>query len=174
MTLLVLGTWGVALDVFLNVRWVQKRESGSAASTARAPVDRHDGDVDHRYARRRRRNGSAHPLVARMDVSGINVEGLTRMLFWYFGHPLVYFWIMGAYLIWYLFVPTTYGGKIFSGSLTRLTFLILLIASTPVRIAPSVPRSRRERGLEVRAHEIHDVYRGRSRAHDRICDLCVV
>ena len=24
-----------------------------------------------------------------------------RMLFWYFGHPLVYFWIMGAYTIWY-------------------------------------------------------------------------
>ena len=27
------------------------------------------------------------------------------MLFWYFGHPLVYFWIMGAYLIWYTVVP---------------------------------------------------------------------
>ena len=59
---------------------------------------------------------------------------MTRMLFWYFGHPLVYFWIMGAYLIWYNVVPTLYGGKIFSDGLTRLVFLILLIISTPVGI----------------------------------------
>lgn len=57
---------------------------------------------------------------------------MTRMLFWYFGHPLVYFWIMGAYLIWYNIVPTFYGGKVFSDSLTRLAFLLLLILSTPV------------------------------------------
>ena len=37
-------------------------------------------------------------------VPTVNVM-FTRMLFWYFGHPLVYFWIMGAYLIWYNIVP---------------------------------------------------------------------
>jgi cytochrome c oxidase subunit I len=57
---------------------------------------------------------------------------MTRMLFWYFGHPLVYFWIMGAYLIWYNIIPTFYGGRVFSDSLTRLAFLLLLILSTPV------------------------------------------
>jgi len=62
---------------------------------------------------------------------GVDVE-LTRMLFWYFGHPLVYFWIMGAYLVWYTIVPTTFGGRIFSDSLTRLSFLFLLLLSTPV------------------------------------------
>ena len=62
---------------------------------------------------------------------GIDVE-LTRMLFWYFGHPLVYFWIMGAYLIWYTIVPTTFGGRLFSDSLTRLSFIFLLLLSTPV------------------------------------------
>jgi len=35
---------------------------------------------------------------------GIDVS-LSRMLFWYFGHPLVYFWIMGAYAIWYTLIP---------------------------------------------------------------------
>ena len=35
---------------------------------------------------------------------GVDVA-LTRMLFWYFGHPLVYFWIMGAYAIWYTSPP---------------------------------------------------------------------
>jgi cytochrome c oxidase subunit 1 len=64
-------------------------------------------------------------------TSGIDVM-LTRMLFWYFGHPLVYFWIMGAYLIWYTMIPTTYGGRVFSDPLTRLAFLMLLLLSTPV------------------------------------------
>jgi cytochrome c oxidase subunit 1 len=76
-------------------------------------------------------------------TKGIDVE-LTRMLFWYFGHPLVYFWIMGAYLIWYLVVPTTYGGKVFSDALTRLSFILLLLLSTPVGLHHqfSIPGSR--------------------------------
>jgi cytochrome c oxidase subunit 1 len=64
-------------------------------------------------------------------VPTVNVM-FTRMLFWYFGHPLVYFWIMGAYLIWYNIVPRYYNGKVFSDSLTRLTFILLLLLSTPV------------------------------------------
>ena len=42
---------------------------------------------------------------------------MTRMFFWYFGHPLVYFWIMGAYIIWYNIIPTRYGGNVFSDGL---------------------------------------------------------
>jgi cytochrome c oxidase subunit 1 len=62
---------------------------------------------------------------------GVDVS-LTRMLFWYFGHPLVYFWIMGAYTIWYSIVPTTYRGSVFSDALTRVSFIMLLLLSTPV------------------------------------------
>ena len=62
---------------------------------------------------------------------GVDVS-LTRMLLWYFGHPLVYFWIMGAYTIWYSVVPTAYKGTIFSDSLTRVAFVMLLLLSTPV------------------------------------------
>src|SRR5699024_10530233 len=45
---------------------------------------------------------------------------LTRTLFWYFGHPLVYFWLMPAYMMWYAVIPKIIGGKIFSDSLARL------------------------------------------------------
>jgi cytochrome c oxidase subunit 1 len=129
-TLLVLGTWGVALDVFLNIAWFRRTHQGE-----RIPLPAFLAATTF-----------AMWIVATLGVvaemlllipwslgwtSGINV-GLTRMLFWYFGHPLVYFWIMGAYVIWYTVIPTTYGGKIYSDSLTRLTFLILLVVSTPV------------------------------------------
>jgi cytochrome c oxidase subunit 1 len=57
---------------------------------------------------------------------------LARMLFWYFGHPLVYFWLLPAYVAWYTILPRVAGGKLFSDSLGRLVFMLFLILSTPV------------------------------------------
>ena len=57
---------------------------------------------------------------------------LSRTLFWYFGHPLVYFWLLPAYMAWYAIVPKIIGGKIFSDSLARLSFILLLMFSIPV------------------------------------------
>ncbi len=61
----------------------------------------------------------------------VNVE-LSRTLFWYFGHPLVYFWLLPAYIYWYVNIPKIIGGKIFSNSLPRLTFLLFILYSIPV------------------------------------------
>ena len=57
---------------------------------------------------------------------------LSRTLFWYFGHPLVYFWLLPVYMCWYVIVPKIIGGKIFSDSLARLAFILLLLFSVPV------------------------------------------
>lgn len=57
---------------------------------------------------------------------------LSRTLFWYFGHPLVYFWLLPAYMMWYAIMPKIIGGKIFSDALARLTFILLLFFSIPV------------------------------------------
>src|SRR5690625_401759 len=57
---------------------------------------------------------------------------LSRTLFWYFGHPLVYFWLLPAYMMWYAIMPKIIGGKIFSDSLARFTFILLLFFSIPV------------------------------------------
>lgn len=57
---------------------------------------------------------------------------LARTLFWYFGHPLVYFWLLPAYLSWYSMLPKQAGGKLFSDPLARLAFLLLLVFSVPV------------------------------------------
>ncbi|WP_017186287.1 b(o/a)3-type cytochrome-c oxidase subunit 1 [Alkalibacillus haloalkaliphilus] len=61
----------------------------------------------------------------------INVA-LSRTLFWFFGHPLVYFWLLPAYMAWYVTVPKIIGGKIFSDSLARLAFLLFILFSIPV------------------------------------------
>lgn len=63
----------------------------------------------------------------------INVP-LTRMLFWMFGHPLVYFWLLPAYTAFYTILPKVAGGKLYSGNAARLAFLLFLILSTPVGV----------------------------------------
>ncbi|MCZ8521013.1 b(o/a)3-type cytochrome-c oxidase subunit 1 [Paenibacillus mucilaginosus] len=64
-------------------------------------------------------------------VPTINIE-LSRTLFWYFGHPLVYFWLLPAYIYWYVNIPHIVRGKIFSNSLPRLTFILFILYSIPV------------------------------------------
>lgn len=64
-------------------------------------------------------------------VDTINVE-LSRSLFWYFGHPLVYFWLLPAYMAWYVVVPKLLGVKVFSDSLARLSFILFILFSIPV------------------------------------------
>ena len=129
-TLLIAGTWFVAVDVLRNVAWFKRTHPDE-----RIPLPAFASAATFIMW-----------LIATVGVvlemcllipwslgwtPGVDVE-LTRMLFWYFGHPLVYFWIMAAYLIWYMVVPTTFGGRIFSDALTRLSFIFLLLLSTPV------------------------------------------
>ena len=57
---------------------------------------------------------------------------LARTLFWFFGHPLVYFWILPAYTIWYTVLPREAGGYLFSDRLGRVVFTLFLVLSTPV------------------------------------------
>jgi len=59
---------------------------------------------------------------------------LTRTLFWFFGHPVVYFWLMPAYLLWYTVLPKIAGGRLFSDPLARVVFVLFLLLSTPVGI----------------------------------------
>lgn len=65
-------------------------------------------------------------LVPTIDVL------LSRTLFWYFGHPLVYFWLLPAYMAWYVVIPKVIGGKLFSDSLARMSFILFLLFSIPV------------------------------------------
>jgi len=66
-------------------------------------------------------------------VATVNVP-LARMLFWFFGHPLVYFWLLPTYVMYYTMLPKLAGGKLFSDFAGRLTFLWLVLYSAPVGI----------------------------------------
>src|SRR5258707_8048269 len=55
-----------------------------------------------------------------------------RTLFWWTGHPIVYFWLMPAYISWYGLLSKQAGGKLVSDPMARLTFALLLAFSLPV------------------------------------------
>jgi len=70
---------------------------------------------------------------------------LDRTFFWFTGHPLVYFWLLPAYISWYCMVPKQAGGKLFSEPLARLVFWLFLALSVPVGlhhqfVDPGVPQ----------------------------------
>jgi cytochrome c oxidase subunit 1 len=57
---------------------------------------------------------------------------LARTLFWFTGHPIVYFWLLPAYISWYTLVPRQAGGRLFSDPMARVSFILFLILSTPI------------------------------------------
>ncbi len=76
-------------------------------------------------------------------VAGVDAQ-LARTFFWFTGHPLVYFWLLPAYVSWYGMMPKQAGGKLFSEPLARLAFFLFLVLSTPLGfhhqyVDPGVP-----------------------------------
>ncbi|HTR16362.1 MAG TPA: cbb3-type cytochrome c oxidase subunit I [Acetobacteraceae bacterium] len=58
--------------------------------------------------------------------------GLARTLFSVTLHAIVYFWLMPAYVAFYTLVPQAAGGRLYSDTMGRLTFIMFLIFSVPV------------------------------------------
>ena len=57
---------------------------------------------------------------------------LARVLFWFTGHPIVYFWLLPAYISWYTLVPRQAGGRLFSDPMARASFLLFVVLATPL------------------------------------------
>ncbi len=64
-------------------------------------------------------------------TEGVNVP-LARTLFWFFGHALVYFWLLPAYTMYYSIMPRLAGGKLFSDGVARAVFMMFVILSVPI------------------------------------------
>ena len=63
----------------------------------------------------------------------VNVT-LARTLFWFFGHALVYFWLLPAYIMFYTILPKVAGGKLYSDLAGRIALFLFLLFSVPVGV----------------------------------------
>ncbi len=72
-------------------------------------------------------------MLIPMSLFGMSVDVLlARTLFWWFGHPLVYFWLLPAVSLWYYAIPRVLGVPLFSETMAKVAYILYMIASTPV------------------------------------------
>ncbi|MFO7305706.1 MAG: cbb3-type cytochrome c oxidase subunit I [Gammaproteobacteria bacterium] len=58
--------------------------------------------------------------------------GLSRTLFSWTLHAIVYFWLLPAYIAFYTLLPQAAGGRLYSDTMGRLAFILFLLYSLPV------------------------------------------
>jgi len=58
--------------------------------------------------------------------------GLARTLFAWTLHPIVYFWLLPAYIALYTIAPRVAGGRLYSDMMARISFVLLILFSLPV------------------------------------------
>ena len=71
-------------------------------------------------------------LPASLGLAQTVDVGLARALFSWTLHPIVYFWLIPAYVALYTIVPKAAGGYLFSDEMGRIVFVMLLIFSLPI------------------------------------------
>ena len=60
--------------------------------------------------------------------------GLARVFFSWTLHAIVYFWLMPAYIAYYTIFPRAIGGRLYSDSMARISFILFLVVSMPIGI----------------------------------------
>ncbi len=131
LALLVIGTWLTAINLFVTLgAWRKEHEGERIPLMAFISVCTYAMWVIASV-------GIAVEVVGFLLPWSLGLlEGadplLNRTLFWYSGHPIVYFWLLPAYVSWYVMVPEHADGKLHSDAITRVVFLMFLALSIPV------------------------------------------
>ncbi len=131
LTLVVAGTWLVTLNLVMTWRLWRAGHPG-----ARTPLPAFMSLATFAMWTIASLGIAAEMLVLLVPWSLGLVAGtdalLARVLFWFTGHPIVYFWLLPAYISWYTLAPRQAGGRLFSDPLARTSFLLFLVLSTPL------------------------------------------
>lgn len=131
LTLVVVGSWVEGWGFYLTYMAWRKENPG-----ARTPLMTFGGLITMVMWQFATLGIAAEILTMLLPWSlgllpGVDPQ-LARTEFWFTGHPLVYFWLLPAYISWYAMLPKQVGGKLFSDSLARIAFWLFLILSTPL------------------------------------------
>lgn len=133
LTLVVVGTWVSAADVFMTYLGWRKDNPGKTVPLAVFGV------LTNFIMWITATIGVATEILTMLLPLSLGIVQTTdpqvsRILFWFFGHPLVYFWLIPAYISWYTMLPRQLGVRLFSDPVGRLAFLMIMIFSIPVGV----------------------------------------
>ena len=71
-------------------------------------------------------------IPAAFGWNGMVDVGLSRTLFSWTLHAIVYFWLFPSYIAFYTMAPRAAGGRLYSDTMGRIAFILFLLYSLPV------------------------------------------
>jgi cytochrome c oxidase subunit 1 len=71
-------------------------------------------------------------IPAALGLNGMVDVGLSRTLFSWTLHAIVYFWLFPSYIAFYTMFPRAAGGRLYSDTMGRLAFILFILYSLPV------------------------------------------
>jgi cytochrome c oxidase subunit 1 len=151
--LLVVSTWVVLLNQLLTLRLWRKEHPGE-----KSPLLAFISIITYIMWFIASLGVAVEVLVFLIPWSLGLVDGtdplLNRTLFWFTGHPIVYFWLLPAYVSWYMSVPKQVGGRLYSDAVVRGVFILFLLLSTPVGLHHQFTDPGVDEGLKL----VHGVF----------------
>ncbi len=73
-------------------------------------------------------------LPASLGLTDTIDAGLSRVLFSWTLHAIVYFWLMPAYIAYYAIIPRAIGGRLYSDPMARISFVLFLVVAMPIGV----------------------------------------
>ena len=73
-------------------------------------------------------------IPAAIGLTSTIDAALSRVLFSWTLHAIVYFWLIPTYIAYYTIFPRAIGGKLYSDTMGRIAFILFLIVAMPIGI----------------------------------------
>lgn len=133
VVLVVVGSWVWVALMAINLRAWKKDNPGATVPLAMF------GNVAAAYLWAWTSIGAAVEILVLILPAALGFRdtvnaGLSRVLFSWTLHAIVYFWLMPAYIAFYTIVPRAIGGRLYSDTMGRVAFVLFLVFSMPIGI----------------------------------------
>jgi cytochrome c oxidase subunit I len=133
VVLVVVGSWIWVALMSINLRAWKKENPGVSVPLAMF------GNVAGAYLWAWTSVGAAVEVLvlilpASLGFTDTINAGLARVFFSWTLHAIVYFWLIPSYIVFYTMVPRAIGGRLYSDTMGRVSFVLFLVFSMPIGI----------------------------------------
>jgi cytochrome c oxidase subunit 1 len=133
IVLVVVGSWIWVALMSINLRAWRKTHPGAPVPLAMFAT------VAGAYLWAWTAVGAALELLFQIIPASLGITttidaGLSRVLFSWTLHAIVYFWLMPAYIAYYAIMPRAIGGRLYSDPMARLSFVLFLVFAMPIGV----------------------------------------
>jgi cytochrome c oxidase subunit I len=133
VVLVVVGSWIWVALMSINLRAWKKENPGVPVPLAMF------GNVAGAYLWAWTSVGAAVEVLvlilpASLGLTDTINAGLARVFFSWTLHAIVYFWLIPSYIVFYTMVPRAIGGRLYSDTMGRVSFVLFLVFSMPIGI----------------------------------------